>query len=263
MKQIDDDRFDAMMREAIGPSVSPSEELNNKIIYEAAKMKIGEGNTAKRSHARLGIVPIVLIVLLVASVGVSAGVIVGKKIYSNGFVITEHAVSSGNESYVIDEAIANIDIEESASPAYSTEEEYFDSYDELLEKTDLGLEFSEEYPLITPASCAVTTGPDVVFYDTHASFRYGRGKFESNVSFAEGNIAEDAAYSIAMHSTSNTREYEASTGQNYTLVDDTYEDKVKTYVIIEFGDIDGYLTFTDLTEDDIHHILDTIVIPEE
>ncbi|MBO7452824.1 MAG: hypothetical protein J6U54_21035 [Clostridiales bacterium] len=262
MKQIDDDRFDAMMREAIGPSVSPSEELNNKIVYEAAKMKIGEGNTAKRSHARLGIVPIVLIVLLVASVGVSAGVIVGKKIYSNGFVITEHAVSSGNESYVIDEAIANTDIEETADPKYTTEDESFDSYEELLDKADYGIRFTEEYPLLHTANYSVTKGPDIVFFDSNASFRYARGKFEVFISVAEGNIADDAAFSIAMHSTSNTREYQASTGQNYTLVDDTFEDKVKTYVIIEFGNMDGYLTFTDLTDDDIHHVLDTVIVPE-
>ena len=84
---------------------------------------------------------------------------------------------------------------------------------------------------------------------------------------AEG-IAENAAYSVIMNKTSNERSYTSKSGIEFTLVDDIEakvggtESGVSTFVMIAYGKYVNYIRFDNMTDDEIHDIMDKVIIPE-
>lgn len=242
-----DDHFDNMMRESLAPSFTPGEELKEKILSGRKEKKKAKVSQIPKIAA------IAAAVVVVSSLSVFAGIR-----YYESVLVTKHAISVGNPDYVDDEALANIDPNEPASPEYSTTSEEYDTYSEAKEKTGLGFDFTSDFELIDKAAHSVTTGPDYKCDELDASFKYGKGSFWACYSVTTGNIAEDAAFSVYMKNTSNKRYHESPNGNVFTLVDEVDGDKVSTYVMVCYDDVDGYIKFEYLTDEQIGEVLDAI-----
>jgi hypothetical protein len=70
-----------------------------------------------------------------------------------------------------------------------------------------------------------------------------------------------------MNKTDNERNYTSKSGIEFTLVDDIEakvnggtEDGISTYVMISYGDVSGFMIFEEMTDDEIHEILDKVVV---
>ena len=85
-------------------------------------------------------------------------------------------------------------------------------------------------------------------------------------SVMSGNVAADCAISIRLENTNNKRTYISPSQIEFTLVDEITTDDggtlTKTFVMISYNNCSGYIAFVDLTEDEIHQILDTFVVRE-
>lgn len=219
-----------------------------------------------------------LITLGILSVTVYASVLV----FRNAFV-QDHSISVGNQDYVIDSAIATItDDIESTIPTASTEHfdggadvnwtskniEKYDSgiintyyYYDSIGKALLDYEFdSWVYSLPDDAESVSVwemVWDDYKSTDISAEFSYGSGTFRITDSFSEGNVADDAAYVVALSNTSNERVYRSSGGIDFTLVDEV-SDVTQTYVMLSRDKYNGYISFKGLSEDEIHQVLDMI-----
>ena len=245
----EDTRFDNMMRESLAPNFMPSDELNNKILSAKPTKK----------KATVSVIPKIIAaaagVLIVGSLSVYAGTRIYKKVF-----VTDHAISVGNTEYVIDEAIATMDINEPQSPGYSTVDQEYDTYAEAVEATGLGYHFHTEYEVKYKVYTSVTTGPDIVYRDLNTTLLYNDGEFDVSYSVAEGNIAEDAAYSVRLENTSNRRDYVTAYGAEFSLVDETKNGMTKTYVLVCYDNVTGYLAFYNLSDDEIHEVLESLEI---
>lgn len=111
----------------------------------------------------------------------------------------------------------------------------------------------------------------------NAEYAYGNGTYFIVQEMMEGNVAEDMTYILPVLEKSNEREYTNAAGQTFTLVDNKEdvskfnEEKGKmenvqatiTYAMISYNRYYGYIEFEGLTEDEIHEILENIVIKGE
>ena len=244
-----DTNFDNMMHKALAPNFTPSDELNNKILFRKPTKK----------KATVSLIPKIIAaaagVLIVGSLSVYAGTRIYKKVF-----VTDHAISVGNTEYVIDEAIATMDITEPQSPGYNTVHQEYDTYAEAMEATGLGYHFRAEFEVKYKVYTSVTTGPDIVLSDLNTTFLYSDGEFDVHYSVAEGNIAEDAAYSVRLENTSNRRDYVTTYGAEFSLVDETVDGKTKTYVLVCYDDVEGYLAFYNLSDNEIYEVLESLEI---
>jgi hypothetical protein len=60
--------------------------------------------------------------------------------------------------------------------------------------------------------------------------------------------------------TSNKREYKTKDGTAFTLVDEKHDDETRTFVMIACDEFSGYIMFENLTDPQIHKILDTVIL---
>lgn len=91
-------------------------------------------------------------------------------------------------------------------------------------------------------------------------FDRGEGVVFLHQDMSEG-VAEDAAYSVELpNGTSNSRDYTSKNGLEFTLVDEAKsdDDSVRTYVMLSYDDVSGFMSFDNMTEDEIHECLDMI-----
>ena len=79
--------------------------------------------------------------------------------------------------------------------------------------------------------------------------------------------SDDSTYSVCMNKTANTRDYTSSQGIVFTLVDDIEADVdnwtrkgTRTYVMLSYDKYTGFMYFEEMNDDDIHDILDKIVL---
>ena len=258
MKRFNDNELDDMIREAFTEKFDPGEDLNKKVIYEGARLKIGQGEKKTRKGLRFS--PALVAVLVTVVVGSSVGAMAAGGLF-NGFSITGHGITDGESPYVNESILAQIDPDEPVSSGYSTVCTHYDSYEAAREETGLGFGFTMQYEE-EDVCYSLTEGPDLSSEELYASFIYGEGSFYADYSVLHADVAEDMTNTIYINGTGNVREYEASNGYVYTLVDETSSDPLRTFVMIHFDDntITGYLTFTGLTDDQIHEILETLII---
>lgn len=283
MNEIEERKeFEGLLGKALRPVYEPSEELNQKIL---AGEKKSEGNIYMNGLRKWYVLPkaaaIALAVVCVGSVGVYAAVKALKKP-----VVTDHAISVGNEDYIDDDAISRTEepvttnilateagnedtawIFKSVSEVngYTTTSYTYDSYTAALKDAGMGIKFTKEYELSSDGAYFSTTEGDG--YSTKcisATFIYNEGCFSVNQDISSGNIAEDAAYSIKLQNTSNEREYSSTSGTEYYLVDEiaaeNNEDVVTTYVMLSTDNTNGYISFKGLSEDEMHEVLDTVLV---
>ena len=275
--------LDSVLSEALRPTFSPSAELNRQLL--SGEVKIDE-NRRKTAVKRLYMVPkvaaVVIAVLCIGGAGVYAATQLLKKP-----VVTEHGISVGNTEYIDDAAMARteepvttvqISSEEGTADTpwtsrnvsevngYVTTVYTFDSYKKALKEAGLGVRFSKEYEPSSSDSIlySTTEGNGYKTVEISGGFDYQEGSFTAVQSKSLEGIAADAAYSIQLQNTSNERDYSTESGVNYHLVDETISgeggNEVNTYVMLAADTYEGYICFRGLTEEQIHEVLDTVVI---
>jgi len=251
---MNDNDLDKMMSASLKAEYVPSEELNRSVMrMSIEREQEAETRARVRSFSWGKAIAISLSVLVVGSLGVYAATKMLKEVY-----VTPHAISVGNTDYVDDDAIASMDINETASPEYKTKYEYYDTYDEAVKKSGMGLKFSRDYKLSEKVSYSVTSSSDYTTRYLTAWFIYGDGNFCVVRNVASGNIVDNAAYSVRIGQASNQRSYESSTGVTYELVDGDSNGETATFVMISYDKEYGYIQFFNLSDTQIHEILDSI-----
>lgn len=85
---------------------------------------------------------------------------------------------------------------------------------------------------------------------------YGNGTFTFSQSKEEDS--ENTVYSVLTGETSNEREYISKGGIRFPLSDDTSTGKIRTTTAVMGKHHQVVLTFTDLSEEEIHQILDSV-----
>ena len=274
--------MDSVLSEALRPTFSPSSELNRQLL--SGKVK-SDGSRQKTAIKKMYLLPkVAAIVLAVLCVG-GAGVYAATKLLAPK--VTEHAVSVGNTEYVDDAAIARteepvttkeISSEQGTADTpwtsrtvsevngYVTTTCTFDSYEKAMKEAGLGVKFSKDYEPSSQDSIVYssTEGNGYKAVEISGGFNYQEGSFTAVQSKNLEGVSNDAAYSIQLKNTSNERDYSTKTGVTYHLVDETMSgeegNEVNTYVMLATDAYEGYIRFHGLTEEQIHEVLDTVVM---
>lgn len=270
------DRMDILLEKALQPEFEPETELNNK-IFEA--MKTRKANKAAR-YTKVAVM--ILGGVLLSSTAVYAANLIIEKVF-----VTEHTISVGNPEYVDDAAIAADDgsnaqvdtlseekgnenvnweskkVEKVNNFATNTYYEYSD-FQKALTDSKLPNWFNKTYETVNNATYVVSEFDGAKSEELAAEFSHGNGTFFMSVSIMTGNVAEDVAHSLQLKNTGNERTYASAMGQEFTLVDEKREDgTVVTYVFIVYDSYFGYISFSEMTEEEIHQILDTVTAGKE
>ena len=274
--------MDSVLSEALRPTFSPSSELNRQLLSGEAR---SDGSRQKTALKKMYLLPkVAAIVLAVLCVG-GAGVYAATKLLTPK--VTDHAVSVGNTEYVDDAAIARteepvttkeISSEQGTADTpwtsrtvsevngYVTTTCTFDSYERAMKEAGLGVKFSKEYEPSSQDSIVYssTEGNGYKAVEISGGFNYQEGSFTAVQSKNLEGVSNDAAYSIQLKNTSNERDYSTKTGVTYHLVDETMSgeegNEVNTYVMLATDAYEGYIRFHGLTEEQIHEVLDTVVM---
>ena len=276
-------KLDNVLSEALRPAFSPSPELKRQLLSGEVKI---DGSRQKATIRKMYMIPkvaaVVFAILCVGGAGVYAATQLLKKP-----VVTEHGISVGNTEYIDDAAIANteeqvttnqISYEEGTADTlwtsktvtevngYVTTTYAFDSYAKAQQDAGIGTKFTTEY---LPESedgiiYSVTENEGFRESELSANLKYQEGSFTVLQSRSEEGFAEDYAYSIKLQNTSNERDYSTKDGVTFHLVDETVsggeENQVNTYVMIAADAYEGFISFHGLSEEQIHEVLDTVVI---
>ena len=275
--------FDDALKAALRPNYVPGDELNRAILQ--GEKSAGTKRTGmKKWYVFPRVAVAAAAVVLIGSAGVYAAVQL-----LNKPTVTEHTVSVGNTEYVDDAAIAaseepattrEISFEEGnenvkwtgrtvkETNGYTTTVCTYDSYASLLEDSGMDNWFTAEYPM---TDMVYTVTEDRKASETNgaegyrsvsigASFAYKEGTVDVLQDRSEASVAEDAAFSIKLENTSNSRNYTAKSGLEFTLVDTQEEAGVTTTVLISYDNTNGYLRFKGLTDAEIQEVLETVAV---
>ena len=269
-----DERFERMMKEAIAPNIEPDRSLNEKIITGAFEPKKAKVSSLPR------LIAVAAIVVALGSAGVYAGVQIHKKLLDVN--VKDSIIHVGEEP---DEWLFNPEKQREplVSANYGTDVyETYESYDEAVEKAEAGLVFSEMYQLNGVVDVTkYEVGGDSPSNCLKAEFLYKDGSFVENYKVNHGCAV---SYSNLPYANAcNEREYVAPNDFVYTLVDcelytymgpNDYLKETGTDVAIYYNyrddsnggmlcSVECDLFFKNLSEEDIYHVLDTIILPEE
>lgn len=276
------DNMDILLKKAFPADMEADAEVNATILAKAGQT---HKKTKKTGFTLAGAAAIILAVLCVTPVGIYATNLIIDKVF-----VTEHTISVGNPDYVDDEALYNhseevetedLGYEEGDESVnwltkrvevvngYATNTYYtYEDYATALMDAKLDNWFNKTYENADSVTYVITETPDTVTYDVTVWYPYSNGTFHFSESVMTGNIADDMAYSLSLRNTGNKRNYVSPiSGIEFSLVDEVTEDeegdRVRTYVVIAYGKYHGYICFENLTEEEIHEILDTVVIPTD
>lgn len=273
------DNMDILLEKALKPNMEPDEALNVAILEN--------GRNEKKKRMWHG-VPKVAVAVLVFALVCPAGV------YAANFIIkqvsvTEHAISVGNTEYVDDKALEeaatsteevkteNISHEEgNANVKWLTKDVQklngdvtntyyaYDDYKAAIADSKLDNLLSKDYTLSGTATYVHTKTDTFEEDELGAYFEYGEGQFYLNISKMTGNVAEDVSSSLYLSNTGNQRKYTSKAGAEFTLVDEVVKSDdteiTTTYVVVSYGEYYGFLSFNNLSDDEIHQILDTVQV---
>ncbi|MDE6024212.1 MAG: hypothetical protein K2G45_02035 [Lachnospiraceae bacterium] len=272
------DNMDMLLKKALEADMEPSKELNNKVL-ESIRQKSEKTTKVKKVMRVPRVAAVMLAICCVAPLGVYAANKVMKKVF-----VTDHAISVGNPDYVDDAAIAstdeNVEIENVSHEegdgtvkwltkdvetvnGYATNTYYaYKDYDTAVKDAGLDTWFNKAYENDGNVTYVVTETQDTVNKCINACFKYGEGSFFIAEEIMTGNVADDLTSSVQLQNTKNKRDYTATSGQVFTLVDqitnDGTEDITTTFVMVAYDDYYGYISFDNLKDEEIHNILDTI-----
>ena len=276
---MNDNILDERLRLMLQPDIEPDEELNRLILKKAS-----EKGRRKRG-ARYFLPRVAAAVLIVAVVG-TGGVYAANYILDKVKVI-DGGMYVGNDDYMTEETFSDSteevkveDVgEEKPGPndkwiskksnlvsgVYRNDYYTYSDYKTMIEDTDFDNIFTSEPLTLSSAIYTVTDmgadtkeySIDVIFADDNERevFLY--------LSYMIGNVVDDAVFSVPLIDGENKRVYTSESGLEFTLVDSKRSDdsdEKKTSVLISYDRYRGSIDFTNLSEDEIHDILDTITI---
>ena len=196
--------------------------------------------------------------------------------------VTEHTVSVGNTEYVDDDAImateapATVEListeESEGSTKWQTKKVEtvngytntwltYATYADAAEEAGMSRWLGDAYTADAPVDFVQTEGQGLLEKEVRATFSVQEGTVRLVQGITPEGVAEDAAYSIQMGHPINERSYTAGSGLEFRLVDDAVgEGQPLTTYVIAYDQYTGYLAFTDLSEEEIHAVLDAVTI---
>lgn len=278
------DNMDILLEKALQPNEVPRVELNASILEKAKRRR--------KKNMWYGVPKVAvaaLVFALLCPIGVYATNLILKQV-----LVTEHTMTVGdteyfNEKDIVDsmnsteevktdivsheEGNANVkwltkDVQKLNGLVTNTYYTY-DDYKAMLEDTKMPNWFSKDYELSENASY-VNTKDDTIEEDAiSATFKYGEGEGRIHLSVTKRikGFAENVSSSLYLTNTGNKRTYKNVDGVEFTLVDEVRESgetKVtRTYVVIAYDMYDGHIFFENLTEEQMHEVLDTIKISQQ
>ena len=229
--------IDELLRDGLIPEFEPGEELDAKII---GQVKAGRSSAPVTPIKKSKVSSLTKIVAAACAVVIAGAV----GTYAASVIITkpeviDHGIYVGNSQYVDDKALATMDVNEKPAAGYKSKSTEHDTYEDAYKAAGIGVQFKSSYELNGKAKTSVTTGHDIKM---------------------NGNVASDAAHVIRLANTSNKREYKTKDGTAFTLVDEKHDDETRTFVMIACDEFSGYIMFENLTDPQIHKILDTVIL---
>lgn len=250
--------IDELLKDGLIPEFEPGDELNAKVIEKITAAK----NRAPVTPIKKSKVSSLVKILAAAAAVVVAGAV---GTYAASMFITkpeviDNGIYVGNPSYVNEKALATANNNEKPAAGYKTKTTEYDTYEEAYKAAGIGVMLDGKYELIGKVNVSVTTGSDIKFIEIGAEYAYKDGTFLTSFSKMTGNVASDAAHVIHMSNTSNKREYTAKGGTAFTLVDEKFNDGTRTIVMIACEEFSGYIMFENLTDPQIHKILDSVIL---
>lgn len=270
------DNMDKLLEKAFTPEYEPAPELNEKILAQAKQ------NRKKKSlAAQLPKVAAIVIALgCITPVGVYA-----TNYLINNVLVTEHGISVGQTEFVDDAELAepweevevqDVSVEEGGANDKWSEKKVqkigdvtntyytYETYETAIIEAGLDNWFNKVYEGDGYVTYVYTDSADYKAHEVGAFFYVGEKMFSVSQSMRPGVDHTQGVHSLVLQKTANQRTYTARSGKEYVLVDETEGDHAgATYVVIAYGEYFGYLSFKDMTEDEIHQILDTVVVPVE
>lgn len=268
------DNMDNLLKEAYKPNMEPGKELNASILAQAGKKKKPVKTVGFRIATAAAAV---LAVICITPLGVYATNQIINKVF-----IAENSISVGNPEFVDDEAInediGDVEVEYVSSEegddsvnwnskevqivnGYATNTYYrYDDYATAILDSKLDNWFSVNYEKYQFVTYCITETDSYKDESIDAQFLYNEGTVTLYQSKMSGNVAEDMTFSVPVEQTTNVRTYTSTvTGSVFTLVDDVNGD---TYVMINYDNYYGFLQFSNLSDEEIHKILDTVVMKD-
>lgn len=292
------DKLDELLKDAFEPKMAPSEELNDKILSSIQDNAQNIVKTQKREKGKRSTLMKVAVAFLGIALAMPAVVYAAEQIIEiRNAYISKNSVVMGNMEYVPEEVLEpeKEPVRKSKGKVMGTAEdkwiskeetrvgsikgvtyEYSD-YKTAMEESGLDNWFTTEYETYYEGAY----GGNVVYKEAKASFfqsyeicatlKYKKGYFKVTEWKLEGSVAEDYFYSIPLDEMENPREYVNKAGAGFALVDNTKTvegekgpvEEESTVVIIRYGMYCGSLEFYNLSEKEIHQVLDTLTISND
>ncbi len=280
--------IDDLLKKAMVPDMEPSAKLNEKIL---------NATVAKKKKKTFSTITKVAAVILGVALATPAVVFAAEKIKEmikvGDTYISDDSVAMGNPDYMVPEDTSTTEepvtstvvgevegtandkwlrkVEKQISNSVKNTFYYYADYKTAVEDSGLDNWFSVEYETSYNSyfggdisHCVVDAG-DHFYYDINGSLVYNDGFFYVAEGKYAGNVAEDYASIIPTHSSKNAREYVNKAGATFTLVDDSEtmndgEEITYTIVAIRYGMYSGHIDFYNLSEEEIHEVLDTVTV---
>ncbi len=166
----------------------------------------------------------------------------------------EHAVGDDSVNWITkDVEIVN---------GYATNTYYtYESYEKAIADFELDAWFEKIPGNVETITAVLSETPDFTEKSVDAVYAYGKGSFWIYESTITGNAG--MAYGVSLDNTGNIRQYTNKNGYIYTLVDEKRDEQITTYVMILYGEYRGFISFSNLTEREIHTLLDQICINQQ
>lgn len=275
------DNMDVLLERAYIPEYEPSEELNKAILEQARGLK------TRREKGFAGQLPKVAAVVVALGLATPVGVYATNYLIQNVFV-TEHGISVGEAELVDDAELtqtgeeAQIDILsdvaggpddkwirkevkqiENMTSTYYT----FEDYSVALAESGMDNWLSKEYEDDDYVTYVHTEAADWEDHEIGVFFYFGEKQFHMTQMLQPGVDHTQGVHSLVLQNTSNKRTYTSKNGHEFVLVDEVKEGEdgklTETYVMISYGEYLGYFSFPEFTDEEIHEILDSVVIPNE
>lgn len=286
MNNIDD-----LLQKALTPDMEPTAELNDRILNATITKK------KKKPYSMITkVAAVALGIALATPVVAFAAEKINDYIKMRDAYITDDSVSMGNPDYMVPEDTSTTEDEvvstnlgrvegtENDKWLYMEEVQlsnsikntfyYYDDYQKAIEDSGLDKWFNAEFEVCYEGyyggdvRYCIVDWDDYHSYEVQGTLKYNDGYFHVNESRAEGNVAEDYAYTVPISNRDNVREYVNKAGVGFALVDSSRtmsdgEELISTVVVIRYGLYSGSIEFYNLSEEEIHEILDTLTVSND
>ncbi|MBO7340963.1 MAG: hypothetical protein J6U66_12970 [Lachnospiraceae bacterium] len=275
--------FDQLLKDSLAPREQASEECNRAIIDA---VRSGEKHPELQKISRFPgrrLLPKVAVIVLVISL-LGTGTVYAANAIMKKIFVTEHGIGTGNEEYLKDEyftqPLENVSVEDQGTEMPGpndkwlskkttivggrTENVDYEYPDYATAINDIGFDdFFDEIPgqeeQVLFWVLKFHDGVNEDDYHLDVDFRRGNGSVGFSQSTTESG-SYSFSYGIQLTKTANKRTYVSAKEIEFTLVDDIKDndDKPVTYVMIATDKYFGYLSFRNLSEEEIHAVLDTV-----